>query len=130
MLHYWNLRVSWLDPQYALTSWARTGFVLLMIWSAQFGVFAVRIFAAFISVFTMWQTIKLAEDLRLKNAHLAGLLFILQPLVFALSNDVMTEVPMALGVVIALRLWFAKRWIFSCLLVSFLRKPRQPSAER
>ena len=120
MLHYWNLRVSWLDPQYALTSWARTGFVLLMIWAAQFGVLTVRIFAALISAFTMWQTIKLAEDLRIKNSHLAGVLFILQPLVFALSNDVMTEVPMSLGVVIALRLWFAERWIASCLLVSFL----------
>lgn len=120
MLHYWNLRYSWLDPQYALTSWARTGFVLLMIWSAQFGVFAVRIFAALISVFTMWQTIKLADDLRLRNSHLAGLFFILQPLVFALSNDCMTEVPMALGVVMALRLWLAKRWIASCVLVSFL----------
>jgi hypothetical protein len=120
MLHYWNLRVSWLDPQFALTSWARTGFVLLMIWAAQFGVLSAKIFASFLSVITMWQTMKFADDLQFRNAHLAGLFFILQPLVFALSNDVMTEVPMALGVVIALRLWLTKRWITSCIVVSFL----------
>ncbi|MFN7927393.1 MAG: hypothetical protein U0Y68_05515 [Blastocatellia bacterium] len=120
MLHYWNLRVTWLDPKLGLTSWARPLYVLLMIVPAQFGWLAARTFAAFVTTLLVWQTMRMADDLELRNANLAGLFLIFQPLAFALASDTMTEIPMALGLVIALRLWWAKRFAASCLLMSFL----------
>lgn len=120
MLHYWNLRVTWLDPKLGLTSWARPLYVLLMIVPAQFGWMAARGFAALVTTILVWQTMRMAEDLRMPNANLAGLFLIFQPLAFALASDTMTEIPMALGLAIALRLWWAKRFAVSCLLMSFL----------
>lgn len=120
LLHYWNLRVTWLDPKLGLTSWARPLFVLLMIVPAQFGWMAARVFAALVTTLLVWQTMRLADDLQLRNANLAGLFVVFQPLAFALASDTMTEIPMALGLALALRLWRAKRFAASCLLMSFL----------
>ncbi|MBS1807743.1 MAG: hypothetical protein JST84_06090 [Acidobacteria bacterium] len=120
MLHYWNLRVTWLDPKLGMTSWARPLYVLLMVVPAQFGWFAARCFAAFVTTILVWQTMRLADDLKMRNATLAGLMLVFQPLAFALASDTMTEIPMALGLAIALRLWGAKRFLASCLLMSFL----------
>jgi hypothetical protein len=120
ILHYWNLRTTWIDPRLGLTVWARPLYVLLMIVPAQYGVFAVRCWAALFAVLLMWQTMRMADDLRLPNATLAGLFLIFQPLTFALASDTMTEIPMALGLTICLRWWWAKRFLASCLLMSFL----------
>jgi hypothetical protein len=120
MLHYWNLRATWLDPKLGLTSWARPLYVLLMILPAQFGWFAARAFAAFVTIILMWQTMRMADDLKLPQATLAGVMLVFQPLLFALASDTMTEIPMALGLALALRLWWAKRFAASCLLMSFL----------
>jgi hypothetical protein len=120
MLHYWNLRITWLDPKLGLTVWARPLYVLLMIVPAQFGLVAARCFAALATTLLVWQTMRLADDLKLPNATLAGLLLLFQPFTFALASDTMTEIPMALGLTLALRLWWATRFAASCLLVSFL----------
>jgi hypothetical protein len=120
ILHYWNLRTAWIDPRLGLTVWARPLYVLLMIVPAQFGLYAVRCWAALIAVLLTWQTMRMADDLRLPNATMAGVFLIFQPLTFALASDTMTEIPMALGLAIALRLWWARHYLASCLLVSFL----------
>ncbi len=120
MLHYWNLRSSLIEPKDGLTSWARPVYVLLMIFPALAGLVTVRIFTAFITILLVWQTMRLADDLKLERARLAGCFLILQPLVFALASDTMTEIPMALGLTIAIRWWLAKRYASSFLLMSFL----------
>lgn len=119
-LHYLNLRSAAIEPKDGLTSWARPVYVLLMVFPAMSGLFTARIFSAFITILLVWQTMRLADDLKLKRASLAGWLLILQPLVFALGSDTMTEIPMALGLTIAIRWWLAKRFAASCLLMSFL----------
>ncbi len=120
MLHYWNLRLSWYDFKLAVTPWARPAYVLLTLIPARGGLYAVRIFAALIAVILAWQTMRMADDLRLRNASLAGVFVIFQPLAFALASDTMTEIPMALGLVLSLRCWINKRWVASCLLMSVL----------
>ena len=119
-MHQMNLLESARNARHALTPWARPGFVALMILPALGGTLAVRGFAAVLAAILSWQTMRLADDLKLPNATLAGLLVIWQPLYFALAADTMTEMPMALGVVLAVRLWKAKRAATSCLLISFL----------
>ena len=119
-MHQLNLLESARNAKHALTPWARPGFVAMMILPALGGTRVVRCFAAVLAAILSWQTMRLADDLKMPNATLAGLLVIWQPLYFALAADTMTEMPMALGVVLAVRLWKAKRPAASCLLVSLL----------
>jgi hypothetical protein len=120
MLHYWNLRASAIEPKAGLTSWACPVYVLLMIAPASGGLVPVRVFTAFLAILLVWQTMRLADDLKFERATLAGWFLILQPLVFALASDTMTEIPMALGGALAIRSWLAKRYATSCLIMAFL----------
>lgn len=119
-MHYRNLRESAVDPVALLGPWARPLYAAAMMWPAMFGHTAVRIFSAVITTLVVWHTMRLADDLGLANATLAGPLVLCQPFAFALASDTMTEMPMALGIVVAIRLWWARRTTLSCLLVSFL----------
>jgi hypothetical protein len=118
--HYLNVRDSADHPAEALYAWSRPMFVLLTVLPAKFGIIPVRMWMALLSCITAWLTMRLADRLKLPNATLAGPLLILQPLVFAIASDTMTEIPMALGVVIAIHLWWSRRWAWSALLISFL----------
>lgn len=115
-----NLRESAEDPACALNPWSRPVFVLLMVLPATLGIFAVRLFAAFLATVLAWTTMRMADDLELPRPNLAGLLLFAQPLFFALSCDTLTEMPMALGIALAIRLWWTRRRALSCLLVSLL----------
>lgn len=103
-----------------MSPWSRPVFVLLMVGPATLGIFAVRLFAAFLATVLAWTTMRMADDLDLPHPNLAGLLLFAQPLFFALSSDTLTEMPMALGIALAIRLWWARRRALSCLLVSLL----------
>lgn len=120
MLHYWNLRASAIDPKAGLSAWARPVYVLLMVVPAGGGLVTARVFTAAVAVLLVWQTMRLADDLKFERATLAGWFLILQPLVFTLASDTMTEIPMALGVTLATRSWLAKRYAISCLILAFL----------
>lgn len=117
--HYLNLLESAHHPDAALYAWCRPLFVLVMVGPAQLGVTAVRIWMALLTCITAWLTMRLADRLKLPNATLAGPLLILQPLVFAVASDTMTELPMALTLVIAIHLWWDRRWAWSALLIAF-----------
>jgi len=119
-LHYLNIREASVNPVAMLHPWARPLFVLVMLLPAMAGVVALHAFAAGLSVLLVWQTMRLADDLEIPNSTLAGPLVMMQPLAFALASDFMTEIPMALGIVLAIRLWSAHRRTASCILVSLL----------
>jgi hypothetical protein len=71
-MHYMNLRESAEQPHYALFPWARPGWVVLLIWPALLGLTAAKIASAAITVALCWQTMRLADDLRIPNPTLAG----------------------------------------------------------
>jgi hypothetical protein len=127
-MHYINLRESSQRPYYALIPWARPGYVSLMILPAMLGITAARVWAACFTVALVWQTMKLADDLRLPRATLAGMLLIAQPLVFQFASDTMTEIPMTLGTLVAIRLWLHGRPRASLALVGFLPLVRPEGA--
>jgi hypothetical protein len=72
----------------------------------------------------VWQTIRLAEDLKLPRPYLAGAMVLWQPMAFAIAADTMTEFPMALGLILAVRCWLKDWKIASCLIVGFLPSVR------
>ena len=118
--HYVNLLESMQRPFVALFPWSRPGYVLLHVLPAWVSPLLGRLFAASMTLLLCWQTKRLADDLELPRAWLAPLLLVSQPLVFQLASDFMTELPMALGLCVAVRLWLGRRWVASCLVVGFL----------
>lgn len=123
-LHYLNARDAAVDPADVLHAWARPGYKLFLAPFAVHGIVAARLFMAAVSTATVWQTIRLATDLAVPRPYLAGLLVLWQPMAFALAADTMTEMPMALGLVLAVRLWLAGRLAASCLVIGFLPSVR------
>jgi hypothetical protein len=120
IMHFLNARDSLWQPAKLMGSWARVGAKLPLLIPAQLGILAARWVSALISIICAWQTIRLADDLKIKNAFLAAPFLIFQPFVFALAADTMTEIPFALGLVIAIRFWLARRPLASCLVVGYL----------
>lgn len=118
--HYINLLESTQRPFVALYPWSRPGYVLLNVLPASVSPLVGRLFAATLTLVLCWQTKRLADDLRLERSWLAPLLLVGQPLVFQMASDFMTELPMALGLCVAVRLWLNERWLASCLVVGFL----------
>src|ERR1700691_1596379 len=119
-MHFLNARDGFWQPSKLLGSWARVGSKLPLIVPAQFGILAARWMSAVVSVLCAWQTIRLADDLGVRRAWLAGPMLIFQPFVFSLAGDTMTELPLALGLVIAIRLWLARRIWASCIVMGYL----------
>jgi hypothetical protein len=120
VMHYINARDSLWMPAKLMGSWARVGDKIPLLIPAQFGVFAARCTAALISILCAWQTIRLAEDLDIPHANLAAVFLIFQPFVFSLAADTMTELPFALGIVIAIRLWLSERYLASSIVIGYL----------
>lgn len=118
--HYINLLESTQRPFVALFPWSRPGYVLLNVLPAWVSPLVGRLFAATVALALCWQTKRLADDIGLSRSWLAPLLLITQPLVFQLASDFMTELPMALGLCVAVRFWLNGRRLASCLLVGFL----------
>jgi len=103
IMHFQNARDGLWEPAKLLGSWARVGAKLPLLIPAQLGLYPARLVSAVISVLAAWQTMRLADDLGMANATLAGPLLIFQPQVFVLAADTMTELPFALVLVIAIR---------------------------
>jgi len=120
VMHFLNAHDSLWQPAKLMGSWARWGAKIPLLVPAQFGVASARCMAAVISILCAWQTIRLAEDLKIPHAPLAALFLIFQPFVFSLAADTMTELPFALGVIIAIRLWMKGRTAASCWVIGYL----------
>ena len=119
-LHFATARDANVHIWGMLHAWGRPVHKLFIILPSRFGIFPARVVQALITIALMWQTMRLAQELGFKKPWLAGLMLIWQPTVFCLASDTMTEIPFALGMVIAIRLWRARRLALSCLLVGFL----------
>jgi len=120
IMHYLNARDGLWKPALLLGSWARVGDKVPLLIPAQLGITTARWMAALISIVCAWQTIRLAEDLEIPHALLAAVFLIFQPYVFTLAADTMTEIPLALGIVIAIRLWMKDRLWASCIVMGYL----------
>jgi hypothetical protein len=120
IMHYLNAHDSLWQPAKLMGSWARVGAKIPLLIPAQFGVLGARWAAAVISIVCAWQTIRLADDLKIRRSILAAAFLIFQPFVFTLAGDTMTELPFALGMVVAIRLRLAGRLLASCLVMGYL----------
>jgi len=120
IMHYLNAHDSLWQPAKLMGSWARVGAKIPLLIPAQYGVLGARWAAALISIVCAWQTIRLADDLKIRRSILAAAFLLFQPYVFTLAGDTMTELPFALGMVIAIRLWLAGRPLASCVVMGYM----------
>jgi hypothetical protein len=119
-LHYLDARDTTVTPVSCLHAWARPLAKIVMVPFAMHGILLTRAAMAMVSAVVAWQTIRFAEEIGLRHALLAGAMIFWQPMVFAVAADTMTEMVMALGVIIALRLWRNGYWRVCALLIGFL----------
>ncbi len=124
VLHYLNAVDTSGHWERALFAWTRPGYKIPLSLFASHGILPAHIFGAAITAAVAWNTMRLAEELNMPRPWLAGLFLACQPYVFALGSDTMTEMPMALGLVLAIRWWRNKRFALACLLVGFLPSVR------
>jgi hypothetical protein len=103
--HYLNARDGLAAPVDLLGPWARPLFKAYLLLPAQVGMLACRVAMTVLFALLMQQTMALARELRLPRPWLAGLFLPLMPTVFGLATDTMSEIPFALGAVVAVRLW-------------------------
>jgi hypothetical protein len=118
--HYLFARWAHRHPQYFVSVWARPLFTLIYFFPAQLGYAATKLFTVAISLATVWQTFRLAQQIKSDRAELAIPLLFLQPSFFLLCSTVMTETLFALLFVIALRLHLSGRIRAGMIVASLL----------
>lgn len=120
-LHFINARECISDSwTHALSSWSRPLFKALIIGPAWLGVRWARLFIALLAALLVGQTIGLARDLKLRRPLLAGFFLLAQPYTFFAAQDTLTEIPTALALYGALRLWMHRHHAWSCFIVSLI----------
>jgi hypothetical protein len=120
IMHHLNARDALADPKNLLYAWARPLFKVWLVPAYPFGHFATRAVVCAMSALCVYHTIRLAADLKLSRPAFAGAMVLLQPFAFAVASDTMSEMPMALGTLLAVRLWVNDKRRWSCLVVGLL----------
>ncbi len=117
VMHFENFREGQTHTKSILHPWARPLYAALNLPVSYFGMMASRLFHLGLAMLMAWQTYLYAKDLKLKYAPLAISFALLQPYAMLLSGDTMTEIPYALLVIVALRLWHFKKYVWVSILV-------------
>lgn len=108
--HFLYSRWAWQHHDIFVDVWARPLPTLLYAFPAKYGYQITQIFTVLISALVAWQTYELAKDVGIEKRWIVVPLLLLQPSVFLLSTEVMTEPLFALVLAIALRL-HVRGWV-------------------
>jgi len=120
-LHFISARESVSDSwTHMLSSWSRLLFKVLIVGPSWLGMRWARLSMAVLATLLVGQTIGLARDLKLQRPLLAGFFLLAQPFTFFAAQDTLTEIPAALAVYGALRLWMHRHRAWSCFVVSLI----------
>ncbi|MCX6231467.1 MAG: hypothetical protein NTZ33_07980 [Bacteroidetes bacterium] len=118
--HYLYARYAPIHPELFFNHWSKPVFVLLSCPFAQFGFSGIKIFNAIVSVFCIFFTYRSAELLKIKNAIIVAVIMMFAPLYYILTFSGLTEPLFALFLIIGIYLSIKKKFIASCILISFL----------
>lgn len=118
--HFLFARWAWRHPELFVGVWARPLFTTAFALPALAGYTTAKMFAALIALATSWQGYRLAQQLGLDRAALAIPLLFVQPSLFVISADTMTEPIFALVLVVAMRLDQSGRQRLALVVASLL----------
>jgi len=120
---YWG----WKYPKLLFNHWGKPVFTLLISPLAQLGMNAARLFNVVVGLFTAFLSWKLAKVLKNNNSWVVVFFVLFIPVYFSLMFSVMTEVLHSLFLVLAVLLFFRKKYAWSAIAVSFLPMVRTES---
>ncbi len=118
--HYKLAHWGWKYPKLLFSHWGKPVFTLLISPFAVIGINMARIFNVLVGVLTAFFGWQLARELRLKNSWITPVFILFSTVYFSLIFAVLTEVLHSLFVVLAVLLFFRKKYIWSAVIVSFL----------
>ncbi len=118
--HFLFARSAWKHPAIFVGVWSRPLFTFIYAFPALAGYPFARFLTVLICLATAWQTYRIAEDTGIKRASLAIPFLFLQPTLFLISADTMTEPIFALVFAIALRLHLKGRIKAGMLVASLM----------
>lgn len=120
VVHYIFANSAPLHPELYFHHWAKPVFVLLASPFAQFGFNGVKLFNIILSVLSVYFTFRVAEQLKLGHAWLAGLMLACMPLNYILTLSSLTEPLFAFVTIVSLYLCLQQKYFTSIIIVSFL----------
>ena len=106
----------------------KPGWKIFLVLPALFGYKPVLLINCFIAALTAFFTVKLAQQLKMKNSILAGLFFGFQPLVWQISFRSYAEIFTGLALVLSLYFYFKDKFILSGLFCGLAFTARQETA--
>ena len=126
--HYINMRDFWSNPWIIMSNWGKPGWKIFTVIPSLFGYKFVLLFNSLITSITVYFTILLAKELKIKNSILAGILFAFQPLVLQLSFRSYAEIFTGLLLILTLYFFFRNNYAIAALLCGLSFTARQESA--
>lgn len=115
-LAYWG----WKYPDMLFSHWGKPVFTILISPFAQFGINGARLYnviAGILTAFFCWKTAKL---LKFHNSWFVLFLVLFTPIYFVLMFTSLTEVTFSFFLVMAIFLFFNKKYIWSAIVLGFL----------
>lgn len=120
ILHFLFAESAPKHPELYFNHWAKPVFTLLASPFAQFGFMGIKVFNSIVVVLTLFFTYKSAEKLQLKRPIFVLLIIACSPLLIRHTFSGLTEPLFALFIAWGMYLMVAKKWLFACILISFL----------
>lgn len=120
VLHYLYAKYAPTHPELYFNHWAKPLFTLLSSPFAQFGFAGMKVFNSIASLFCIFFTFKIAEQLGLKNALLSAVFLIASPLFLLLTYSGLTEPLFALFVAAGTFYALKKQHVLAAIIISFL----------
>ncbi|UBM63275.1 hypothetical protein LA303_04705 [Candidatus Sulfidibacterium hydrothermale] len=118
--HFRLARWGWKYPKLLFDEWGKPVFTLLVSPFAQLGVNFARLYNVLAGMLTALLAWKLSRRLDFANSWLVVLLVLFTPIYFISMFAVLTEVTFSLFLILALYLFFDKKYILSAVVLSFL----------
>ncbi len=124
IVHYLYSRYVFDHAWLFIDQWGRPVTTILYALPAQFGLVTARLFSAMLGTVVGLITCWVAREQTDSRAELATMFLFVQPFYFIASTGILTELPFALLLSVALLLLLQKRFLLSCLVVSLLPAAR------
>jgi hypothetical protein len=118
--HYFLSRYSFIYPEKFLHAWGRPLYTILSSPFAQFGFQGIKLFNVLIGLLTSYFAFLLAKRLKMPLSWLVIIFVIFIPEYFMMLFTALTEVLCGFVLVLAVWLFFEKRYIASAIVISFI----------
>lgn len=123
--HYINMREFWLNPNSILGNWSKTGFKLIYVVPALFGINAAKFATCILSAFSGYFAYRVTKNLNKEVAFLAFILLSTQHMWVNFSFRFYAEIASAFFIILSVFFHQKSRFILAALAFSYVGFIRQ-----